>query len=144
MGNRKNSIEGPDLIEHYATDASRRGTLWTPDAECERVETNVPRLLHIPLVLFEAIREKGGPLMPHEVLTIVLKLVENSTPDQGQAVAEAWQLIVMWWCVMTAQADQQGDSWVAFAVDADTDNNDDYLANGWRINLIALWRSNQR
>jgi len=62
---------------------------WTPDAKCKRVETNVPCLLHIPLVLFEAIREKGGPLMPHEVLTIVLKLVEKSAPDQGQAVAEA-------------------------------------------------------
>ena len=105
MGNRKNSIEGPDLIEHYATDASWRGTLWTPDAECERVETNVPRLLHILLVLFEAIRKKGGPLMPHEILTIVLKLVENSVPDQSQAVAEAWQLIVMW-CVMAVQVDQ--------------------------------------
>ncbi len=73
--------------------------------------------------------------MPHEILTIVLKLVENSAPDQGQAVAEAWQLIIMW-CVMAAQADQQGDSWVVFAVDAVTENDDDYFGK-WGENRLA-------
>ena len=80
-------------------DASRRGSLRTPEIECDRVETTIPCLLHIPLVLFEAIREKGGPLMPHEILAIMLKLVENSSRDQDQdqaAVAEAWKLVVIW------------------------------------------------
>jgi hypothetical protein len=119
--------EGLDLLYHYSIDASRRGSLWTPDIKCNRVETTVPHLLHIPLVLFEAIREKGGPLMPHEILAIMLKLIENSSRDQDQAAAaEAWKLIVMW-CVMAAQADQQGDSIVTFAVDAVMENGDAYF-----------------
>ena len=127
--------EGPDLLDHFATDASWRGSLWTPEIECDRVETTVPHLLHIPLVLFEAIREKGGPLIPHEILVIVLKLVENSSRDQDQAAAaEAWKLIVMW-CVMAVQADQQGDSIVAFAVEAVTENDDAYFGQ-WMKNCL--------
>ena len=72
--------------------------------------------------------------MPHEVLTIVLKLVENSSPDQSKAAAEAWKLVVMW-CVMAAQADQQGDSLVAFAVDAVMENNDAYFGQ-WVENRL--------
>ena len=99
------------------------------------METTVPHLLHIPLVLFEAIREKGGPLIPHEILVIVLKLVENSSRDQDQAAAaEAWKLIVMW-CVMAVQADQQGDSIVAFAVNAVTENDDAYFSQ-WVENRL--------
>ena len=91
--------------------------------------------MHIPLVLFEAIREKGGPFMPHKILTIVLKLVENSSRDQDQAAAaEAWKLVVIW-CMMAAQADQQGDSIVAFAVDAVTENNDAYFGQ-WVENRL--------
>jgi hypothetical protein len=117
----------PDLLDHYAADASWRGSLWTPEIEGDRLETTVPRLPHIPLVLFEAIREKRGPLMPHEILAIVLNIVKNSSGDQDQAAAaEAWKLAVMW-CVMAVQADQQGDSIDAFAVEAITENNDAYL-----------------
>ena len=72
------STEGPDLLNHYAMDASRGGSLWTPANNCDGVETTVPHLLHIPLVLFAAIREKGGPLLPHEILAILLKLVETA------------------------------------------------------------------
>ncbi len=80
--------EGPDLLDHYVTDALRRGSLCILDIKCDWVETTIPRLLHIPLVLFEAIREKGDPLMPHyEILAIVLKRVENSSRDQNQAAA---------------------------------------------------------
>jgi hypothetical protein len=132
----KVSTEGPDLLDHYATDASRRGSLWIPEIDCNRVETTIPRLLHIPLVLFVVIlREKGGPLMPHEILAIVLKLVENSSRDQDQAAAaEAWKLVVMW-CVMAVQADKQGDSIVAFAVEAATENGDAYFGQ-WIENCL--------
>ena len=45
--------------------------------------------------------------MPHDVLAIVLKLIENNYRDQDQATAaEAWKLVVMW-CVMAAQADKK-------------------------------------
>jgi hypothetical protein len=73
--------------------------------------------------------------MPHEILAIMLKLVENSSRDQDQAAAaEAWKLVVMW-CVMAAQADQQGDSIVAFAVDAVTENDDAYFGQ-WVENRL--------
>jgi hypothetical protein len=130
------STEGPDLLDHYATDALRRGSLWTPDIECNRVETTVPHLLHIPLVLFETIRKKGGPLMPHDILAIlVLKLIENNYQDQDQATAaESWKLVVMW-CVMAAQADQHSDSIVAFAVETVTENNNAYFGQ-WMENHL--------
>ena len=73
--------------------------------------------------------------MPHEILAIVPKLVENSSRDQDQAAAEeAWKAAVMW-CVMAAQANQQGDSIVAFAVDAVTDNDDAYFGQ-WVKNRL--------
>ena len=131
----KNLTEGPDLLDYYATDASRRGSLWTPEIECDGAETTVPRLLHMLLVLFEATREKGCPLMPHDKLAIVLKLIENNYQDQDQATAvESWKLVVMW-CVMAAQADQHGDSSVAFAVEAVTENNDAYFGQ-WMDNRL--------
>ena len=126
---------GRDFLHHYTTDASRRGSLWTPEIECDRVKTTIPHVLHIPLVLFEAIREKGGPLMPHDILTIVLKLIENNYQDQAQATAaESWKLVVMW-CVMAAQADQHGDSIVAFAVEAVTENDNAYFGQ-WMENRL--------
>jgi hypothetical protein len=129
------STEGPDLLDHYTTDASWCRSLWIPETECDRVETTVPRLLHIPLVLFEAIREKGGPLMPHDILVIVLKLIENNYRNQDQATsAEAWKLVIMW-CVMAAQADKNGDSIVAFAVKAVTENNNPYFGQ-WMENHL--------
>ena len=72
--------------------------------------------------------------MPHNVLAIVLKHIENSPLDQAQAGADAWQLIVMW-CVMAAQADQQGDSLVAFSVDAVMECNDAYFGQ-WVENCL--------
>ena len=100
------------------------------------MEITVPRLLHIPLVLFEATREKGGPLTPHDILTIVLlKLIENNYQDQNQATAaESWKLIVMW-CMMAAQADQHGDSIVAFAVKAVMEKDDAYFGQ-WMENCL--------
>ena len=100
--------------------------LVDPVTGCKRVETNVACLLHIPLVLFEGIQKGGRPLMPHNVLAIVLKHIENGPTDQAQAVADAWQLVAMW-CVMVAQADQQGESLVLFSVNAITEGGDAYI-----------------
>ena len=73
--------------------------------------------------------------MPHDVLAIVLKLIENNYRDQDQATAaESWKLIVMW-CVMAAQADKHGDSIVAFAVKAVTENDDAYFGQ-WMENCL--------
>ncbi len=44
----------------------------------EWVETTAPHLLHIPLVLFNLIREKGQPSMLHEVLTTVMEYIDSA------------------------------------------------------------------
>ncbi len=78
------ATEGPLLIAYYDKDGSRRGTLWTPGEGCTMGEGNVPRLLHIPLLLFKLIRNEGRPLMPHEILKLVLSHVEKTLGPQTQ------------------------------------------------------------
>jgi hypothetical protein len=99
------SPDGPALIKYYKDDPTRRRSLWTPEAGAERVETTAPRLLHIPLVLFNLIREKGQPLMLHEVLTIVMEYIDSANDD---ALIDAWQLVTKW-CLLASQMDGQGD-----------------------------------
>ncbi len=50
-------MTGPDLLESYQEDASGQGKLRSPGEGATKDETNVPRLLLIPLVLFK----KSGP-----------------------------------------------------------------------------------
>ncbi len=72
--------------------------------------------------------------MPHDVLPIVLKHVENGPSDQGQAAADAWQLVVMW-CVMVAQADQQDDRLAAVSVNTVTEGDYAYFGQ-WVENRL--------
>ncbi len=44
---------GPDLLEYYQEDAFCQGKLWSLREGATKEETTVPRLLLIPLVLFE-------------------------------------------------------------------------------------------
>jgi hypothetical protein len=125
---------GPSLLEHYNTDPSRCGSLWTPAADCQKGEGNVLRLLHIPLVLFELIRNKGRPLMPHEVLALILEYLKNGPGDQAQAMENPWQLIKMW-CIMAAHQDSQGDSLVSFSIKAFTEGDDAYFGQ-WMENRL--------
>jgi hypothetical protein len=120
------ATHGPTLIAHYDEDPSWRGSLWTPDAGCTLGKGHVPRLLHIPLTLFELICNQGCPLMPHEVLTLVLEHIEKGPGDQTQQLSSPWEL-VMQWCVVTAQHDSQGDSLVSFSVEAITEGDDAYF-----------------
>jgi hypothetical protein len=52
--------------------------------------------------------------------------------DQAQLTNNPWKLVVQW-CVVAAQQDPKGDSLVSFSVEAITEGDDAYLANGWRI-----------
>jgi hypothetical protein len=65
--------------------------LWTPAADCEKAKGHVPRLLHIPLVLFMLIRKEARPLIPHEFLAIMMKHLKETgaIEDQGKA----WDLV---------------------------------------------------
>jgi hypothetical protein len=82
--------------------------------------------LHIPLTLFEMIRNQGCPLMPHEVLRLVLDHIESSPGEQTQQASSPWELVVQW-CIVEAQHDAQGDSLVSFSVEAITEGDDAYF-----------------
>jgi hypothetical protein len=87
------------LCQYYKDDPARRGLLWAPEAKSERVEATAPLLLHTLLVLFNLIREKGQPLMPHEVLAMVMEYLDSTKDD---AVIDAWQLVAKW-CLLASQ-----------------------------------------
>jgi hypothetical protein len=135
------ATHGPSLLGYYKDDPSWCSSLWTPAADCKKAETILLRLLHIPLVLFELIRKEGCPLMPHKILTLILKHVKNVHTDQEQATVNTWQL-VMRWCVMAAQKDQQGDSFVLFSIEAIMEGDDAYFGQ-WMENpldsTIGTW-----
>ncbi len=110
----------PDLLQYYQEDASQQGKLWSPGEGATKEETNVPWLLSIPLVLFVKIRAEGCPLMPHKVLKLVMEHLESMN---DKVVVAACSLIAQW-CLMAAQRDASGDSWVAFSVKAIAERKD--------------------
>ena len=117
------ATDGPAIIAHYEGDHLNRGTLWTPPVGTDETETTVPCLLHIPLVLFDKICRAGHPVMPRKVLSMILEHVEPLADTAAEEVRQAWQL-AMQWCIVAAQRDNQGDSHVAFSVDAITETDD--------------------
>jgi hypothetical protein len=72
------------------------------------------------------IQKEGHPLMPHDILVLLLCYVENSPLEQTQGIANTWQMVAQW-CIMAAQKDPQGDSLVAFAIEAITKTDDAYF-----------------
>jgi hypothetical protein len=123
-GKKMVATDGPAIIAFYEEDVSRQGALWTPAAKCERAKGHVPRLLHIPLVLFTFIQRESRPLMPHEVLAIMMKHLKKTgaTDKQGKALD-----LVSKWCIVVAQTDAQGDSLVSFTVKVVTEGDDSYF-----------------
>ena len=110
------ATDGPAIIAHYEGNPSKWGTLWTPPVGTEEMEeTTVPRLLYVPLVLFDKICRAGRPLMPHEVLLLIMEHVESLADTATEEVGQAWQLAGQW-CIVTFQWDMQGDSHVAFSI----------------------------
>ena len=128
------ACHGPSLLEYYEADLSWHRSLWTTEANCDRVQTNVPHFLHIHLVLFESIPKEGHPSVPHEVLTLALKYIKNGPADQAQAAANTWQLFLIWF-VMKAQLDKQGDSLVLFSINAVMEGDDVYFGQWMEIHL---------
>jgi hypothetical protein len=117
--------DGPAHIKYYEDDASRVGTLWKGEGgdATSKVEIQVPRLLVIPLWLLDHIRKEGRPLMPHEILRIV---VTHLKEVNDAAYADAWGTLATW-CYMASQADKDGESLLAFAIEAITEVEDKYL-----------------
>jgi hypothetical protein len=118
------ATDGPAMIVFYEEDVLRQGALWMPVAECERTEGHVPQLSHIPLVLFMLIWRESRPLLPHEVLAMMMKHLEETGATNKQG--KAWDLVVNW-CIAVAQKDAQGDNLVSFTVNAVTEGGDSYF-----------------
>ena len=77
-----------------------------------------PRLLAVPLVLFRAIREERKPLMPHEVRGLVQTIIADA--DDSNKASDDWQLVLSW-CLLAAQQDANGNSYLGVPMDAVTE-----------------------
>ena len=118
--------DGEVMVQHFESDLARAGTLWKgegmPD-NAPKMELNAPRLLAIPLWLLDHIRKEGRALMPYEVLRFVYHhLNEVNT----QECANGWATVVAW-CILAAQGNANGESLVAFSIEAITEVEDEYL-----------------
>jgi hypothetical protein len=117
---------GPALIKYYKEDASHQGFLWKPEADVDNDEAHAPHLLALPLVLVDLIRKEGRPLMPRKVLELVIThFFEKMGPDD-QEQGETWTTIAQW-CYLASQGDKDNESLVAFAINAITKIDDEYL-----------------
>ncbi len=106
------------LAAYYEEDPSRRGKSgeWTP--------VKAPLLLAVPLVLFQAMRTKGKPLMPHEIHGLTNAII-NASADPEKARTD-WDLILAW-CILAAQQNTYGNSHLSLAVEAITEGDEDYF-----------------
>ncbi len=83
-----------------------------------------PFLLAVPLVLFQAMRAEGKPLMPHEIHGLTTAIINaSSNPEK---VRTDWDLIPAW-CILAAQQNTYGNSHLSLAVEAVTEGDDDYI-----------------
>ncbi len=120
------SSDAVALATHYDKDPTCRGKLWTPEQADSAGWTAVkaPLLLTIPLVLFQAIREEGKPLMPHEIHGLAMTII-NSSADIAKARTD-WDLILTW-CILAAQQNTYGNSHLSLSVEVVTEGDDDYF-----------------
>jgi hypothetical protein len=118
--------DGDAMVQHFENDLTRAGTLWKGEGmhtEAQKVELHAPRLLAIPLWLLEHIRKEGRALMPYEVLRFVYHHINK---ENTQECANGWATVVAW-CILAAQGNANGESLVAFSIEAITEVEDDYL-----------------
>ncbi len=114
------------LAAYYEEDTSCRGELWMPDQATfgEWMPMKAPLLLAVPLVLFQAMRAKGKPLMPHEIHGLTTAIINAST-DPEKAHMD-WDLILAW-CILVAQQNTYGNSNLSLAVEAVREGDDNYF-----------------
>ena len=120
------SSDAVALEAHYTADPTRREKLWAPDQADSHEWTAImaPRLLAAPLVLFWAIQEERRPLIPHEVRGLVLTIINDA--DNLNKASNDWQLVLSW-CLLAAQQNANGNSYLGVPVDAITEGDDDYF-----------------
>ena len=62
--------------------------------------------------------------MPHEVRGLVLTIIKDA--DDSNKACDDWQLVLSW-CLLAAQQDANGNSYLGVPVDAVTEGDDDYF-----------------
>ncbi len=114
------------LAAYYKEDPSRQGKLWTPDqaASEEWTPVKAPLLLAVSLVLFQAMKTKGKPLMPHEIHGLTMAIT-NASANPEKARTD-WESILAW-CILVAQQNTYGNSHLSLAVEAVTEGDDNYF-----------------
>ena len=66
-----------------------------------REVADIPRLLHVPLILAKYLLTKGGSYTPYDVLEVIATEFVN---DIGE-VEKMWEPIIMW-CLVAAQSNK--------------------------------------
>jgi hypothetical protein len=109
---------------YYEEDSTRRGNLWAPARADEGVKAVIkaPILLAIPLVLFQAIRNKKKALMPHDIHSLTMGIV--TTASEIERARNNWELVLSW-CLMAAQRRTGGNSHLSLAVEAVTESSNE-------------------
>jgi hypothetical protein len=127
------------LGAYYTADSTQRGRLWVLDqAEAhEWTAMKAPLLLAIPLVLFRALWEEGKLLMPHAIRGLVVAFIYEVV-DVAKASVD-WDLILSW-CILAAQQDTNGNSFLGLPVDAITEGGDKYFAKWINQQLDTTFR----
>ena len=83
-----------------------------------------PLLLAVPLVLFQAMRAKGKPLMPQKIHGLTMAII-NASADPEKTCTD-WDLILAC-CILAAQQNTYGNSNLSLAVEAVTEGDDNYF-----------------
>jgi hypothetical protein len=83
---RKPIRDNGDMLMQAYAQLDAYGKLWSPPANGSKVEKAVPRLLAIPPVFPQMIRDQNKSLMPHKVWAIV----EAYSGSQG--LSRKWRL----------------------------------------------------
>jgi hypothetical protein len=117
--------DGIALIKYFDDDPTRSGTLWKGEgaSDTTKRELHAPRLISIPLWLLEKIKQEGRALMPYEILRIIMTHLEEVNT---QEYADAWATVTAWW-VLASQGNTTGDNLMSFAIEAITEEEDEYL-----------------
>jgi hypothetical protein len=126
---KKSVRENLEAMEQVYSGGANNGKLWVPTRDGTKVELHVPRLLVLPPLFVKLIRDTGKALMPHELWSLVRAYAD--TQDLLEECKEAWTF-VRDWCLVAAQAPgQDKDLYLAFGLDAVTEQDHDTSLATW-------------
>jgi hypothetical protein len=93
-----------EAMATFYQDGNNLGEMWKPDITVAKEEVSVPRLLALPTFLLGFLLE--AQRQPHELLARVLSHIECGDTELTE---DTWQVVINW-CLVSAQADDKGDS----------------------------------